>query len=308
MDLVFLGTGAAWGVPEVSCSCRICQNMRSLHEERLRSAYLLKGQETILMDCGPDIRRQLMGLNLERLDAILISHEHGDHYLGLDDILAFRRRLPKEQWRPIPAYATEAAWEGIRKTFGYLCPNLLEPRIAKAGERLAGLKTPIYPFKTFHGDSAKGSVGFIVEEGIGNPGRKLIYTSDFFELPDPEPRLQKADFLVIQSHWLNEPAVNRANCLSLERALDFIRAWEPKNRVFLTHISEAYPVEGDPANGSIKKLIPKNPLTDPHSGHPYPVPTCQAEWQAVAEKIFQDQGIAVPVTVPHDGLQVRLWV
>lgn len=281
--------------------------MRSLDEERLRSAYLLKGQETILIDCGPDIRRQLNGLPLEGLNAILISHEHGDHYLGLDDILAFRRRLSKEQWRPIPTYATEAAWEVIHKTFGYLCPTLLEPRIARTGERLSGLKTSIYPFKTFHGDSAPGSVGFIVEEEDLNPGRKMIYTSDFFNIPSPEPRLQKADFLIIQSHWLNEPAVNRANCLSLERGLEFIRSWEPKTKVFLTHISEAYPVEGDPTNGAIKKLAPKKPLEDPETGSPYPVPTCQAEWQAVAEKIFRDQKISVPVLVPYDGLQIQLW-
>lgn len=307
MDLVFLGTGAAWGVPETGCPCRVCQKMRSLNEERLRSAYLLKGKETLLLDCGPDIRRQLNGLAIERLDAILISHEHADHYLGLDDLLAFRRRVPKEKWRPIPTYATQTAWAVINKTFGYLCETLLEPRIAQAGERLPGLLTSVYPFKTFHGDSASGSVGFIVEEEVSRRTRRLVYTSDFFDVPLDEPRLQAPDYLVIQSHWLNEPLVNRANCMSLERGLKFIQDWKPKTRVFPTHISEAYPVEGDPVNGALKKLAPRNPLEDPETRLPYPLPTCQAEWQAVAEKVFRDRKIPVPVVVPADGLEVRLW-
>lgn len=307
MNLVFLGTGAAWGVPEAGCPCFICNKMRVLKEERLRSAYLLRGEETILIDCGPDIRRQISRLDLGKLDAILISHEHADHYLGLDDILAFRRRLPKEEWGPIPTYATEAAWTVINKTFGYLCQTTLEPRIAKAGERLTGLRTSVFPFKTFHGEAASGSVGFVVEEEQGGLLRKLVYTSDFLDVPFKDPRLLEPDILIIQSHWVNEPLINRANCMSLERGLTFIKEWQPKGKVFLTHISEAYPVEGDPANKALKKLVPKKPLEDPETQLPYPLPTCQAEWQALAERIFQNNRIPVPVMVPWDGLEVQLW-
>jgi phosphoribosyl 1,2-cyclic phosphate phosphodiesterase len=281
--------------------------MRDLKEERLRSAYLLKGPETILIDCGPDIRRQLSGLDLDKLDAILISHEHADHYLGLDDILAFRRRLPKEEWQPIPTYATEEAWAIIKKTFGYLCQSLLDPRIAKPGERLVGLKTSVYPFKTFHGESASGSVGFIVEEEQNGQHHKLVYTSDFFDLPFDELRLQGPDVLIIQCHWVNEPLVNRANCLSLERGLDFIKNWKPKGTVFLTHISEAYPLEGDSLNRALKKLAPRKPLEDPKTLLPYLLPTCQTEWQALAEQVFQDHNLPFKVIVASDGLEVGLW-
>ncbi len=307
MEIVFLGTGAAWGVPEVGCPCRICQKVRSLDEERTRSAYLIKGKETLLLDCGPDIRRQLERQEVERLDAILISHEHADHYLGLDDITAFRRRLSREKWQPIPTYATKAAWAVIKKSFGYLCGTLLEPRVIKPGERVAGLATDIYPFKTFHGDSAPGSVGFIIEEDLSGNAHKLIYTSDFFDVPKLGGRLMEPDFLILQSHWLNEPLVNRAHSLSLERGVDFIQAWKPKSRIFLVHISEAYPIEGDPANEALKKVAPKKPMKDPKTKLPYTLPTCQTEWQSVAEKVLQDRGIPTPVQVASDGLKVRLW-
>jgi phosphoribosyl 1,2-cyclic phosphate phosphodiesterase len=307
LDFVFLGTGSAWGVPEMGCSCRICQKMRSLNEERTRSAFLLLGEETILMDCGPDIRRQLNGYSLKSLDAILISHEHADHFLGLDELVAFRRRVPREKWQPIPTYATKAAWAVIKKTFGYLLEALLEPRIIKPGERLQGLKTTIYPFKTFHGDSAPGSVGFIVEEEVSGRVHKLVYTSDFLNIPKEDPRLLEPDFLILQSHWLNEPLVNRAHSMSLQRGLDFVEVWRPKDRIFLVHISEAYPLEGDPVNEALKKVAPQKPMKDPQTRLPYHNPSCQAEWQAVAEKIFKHRGIGTPVVVASDGLKLHLW-
>lgn len=307
MDLVFLGTGAAWGVPELGCPCRICQRMRSRQEERTRSAYLLLGKETILMDCGPDIRRQLSAWPVERLDAILISHEHADHFFGLDDLLAFRRRLPREKWTPIPVYATKASWTVIRKTFGYLLDSLLEPRLAVPGEALSGLATTIYPFKTAHGDTAPGSVGYILEEEGSGSRHKLVYTSDFIDLPKEEPRLREPDVLLLQSHWLYEPIVNRPHHLSFERGIDFVKLWKPRKAVYLVHLSEAYPLEGDPANDALKKVAVKKPLKDPRTGLPYPQPTCQAEWQKVVSRIFKDQGLSVPVVVPSDGLKIHLW-
>ena len=307
MDLVFLGTGPAWGLPELGCLCRICQKMRSLGEERTRSAMLLSGKETLLLDCGPDIRRQLESQAVDHLDAILISHEHGDHYLGLDDLVAFRRRLPREKWRPIPTYATKASWTTIRKTFGYLLGSLLEPRVAYPGERLAGLETTVYPFKTIHGESAPGSVGFIVEETEAGVQHKLVYTSDFFDLPKEEPRLKDPEILILQSHWLNEPVVNRPHNMSLERGIEWVKLWKPRKAVYLVHLSEAYPMDGDPANDALKKVAARKPMRDPQSGLPYPLPACQEEWQEVAGRIFKNQGLDVPVIVPWDGLKITLW-
>jgi phosphoribosyl 1,2-cyclic phosphate phosphodiesterase len=307
LDLVFLGTGSAWGLPELGCPCRICQKMRSLGEERTRSAMLLSGKETLLLDCGPDIRRQLEGRGVEQLDAVLISHEHADHYLGLDDLLAFRRRLPREKWRPIPTYATKASWTTIKKTFGYLLDSLLEPRLAYPGERLAGLETSVYPFKTNHGESAPGSVGYIVEETGSGVQHKLVYTSDFFDLPKEEPRVKDPDILILQSHWLNEPVVNRPHNMSLERGIEWVKLWKPRSAVYLVHLSEAYPIDGDPANDTMKKVAARKPMRDPQTGLPYPLPTCQREWQEVAGRIFRNEGLDVPVIVPGDGLKITLW-
>ena len=77
---------------------------------------------------------------------MLITHEHGDHYLGLDELLCFRRNLPPKDWTPIPVYATEQAWSQVETRFGYLLGSLLEKRLAIPGRNLRGsLLAPGFP-------------------------------------------------------------------------------------------------------------------------------------------------------------------
>ena len=302
MRLTFLGTGSAWSLPEIGCECLICKEMQKNEEIRLRTSLYLETPESLLIDCGPDIVRQWRNNVLKSLDAVLITHEHGDHYLGLDELVALRRSTAPNNWRPIPTYATEEAWETIEIRFGYLLEKTLAKRLAVPGETLLGLQTKVTPFKTYHGPVAKGSVGYAFEDG----GKRLVYPSDLLNLEGQEDILRYPDVLVIQSHWLNEPEFNRPSLLSLQRALPMIRRWEPKEKVFLVHISDADPVPGDPANDSLKKIPPADPLKDPQTGIQYPIPKCQAEWQELAEKVFNDNDIHVPVQVAYDGLAVDI--
>jgi phosphoribosyl 1,2-cyclic phosphate phosphodiesterase len=271
-------------------------------ESRLRTSLYLEAKEKLLIDCGPDIVRQWWTNDLKSLDGVIITHEHGDHYLGLDELVALRRSAVSHAWRPIPTYATAASWDTIELRFGYLLEKTLERRLAVPGEPLAGLHTRVVPFKTYHGPMAKGAVGYVFEDG----GKRLVYTSDLLHLEKQKDILRHPDVLVIQSHWLNEPEFNRPSLLSLQRALPMIRAWEPREKVFLVHISDADQVVGDPANTYLKKIPPADPLKDPQTGIPYNVPTCQAEWQEVAERAFKDSGITTTVQVAYDGLKVEI--
>lgn len=276
--------------------------MRRKREVRLRTSLYVQSRERLLIDCGPDIVRQWWANGLEGVDAVLITHEHGDHYLGLDELVALRRSTAPKRWRAISTYATAAAWGPIEQRFDYLLEKTVKKKLAFPGEPLAGLRTKVVPFKTFHGQVAKGSVGYVIEE----TGKRLVYTSDLLHLEGQEDIVSHPDVLVIQSHWLNEPEVNRPSLLSLQRALPMIRSWEPKEKVFLVHISDADPVPGDPANNSLKKVSPADPLKDPKTGTPYPIPTCQVEWQEIAERAFRDNGINISVQVAYDGLEVEI--
>ncbi len=308
MEIIFLGTGGAWGLPEHRCPCATCRHLRAIGEHRTRTSIWVDGPARVLIDPGPDLRAQLMREDLGRPDAVLITHEHGDHFLGLDDLLCYRRNLPAEQWQPIPVYASQATWAVVEQRFGYLIPTLLEKRIAEPGRDLAGPpfgdRLSGRPVKTDHGPFPQGSQGYILTDHSGPRPYRLGYTSDMIACADPEG-FAGLDALICQSHFINEPQVNRANHLSLQNALGRLQRWQP-GRLFLVHISCQDFIPGDePANAMLKKFKPAEPLRDP-GGQPYPIPRDQAQWQEVAGRILGDHGLNMECQVAYDGLRVRL--
>ncbi len=261
MKITFLGTGHAWGTPEVGCSCPACLDAQKENSKsrRTRTAILIEltTKERILIDCGPDIRDQLLKreqllneLNelkkkeakLKPLDILLISHEHTDHINGLDELQAFRRTIGKEKFEPIPIYATEEAWNEISKRFGYLEGSILDKRTIYPGISISDLPKEmrtkgieIIPFKTYHGRTARGSVGFIIMA----EKKKIIYTSDLWDTVGDyriyEP--DKPNLLIMEANWFKEPEVQPANPhMSFERALKFTEEWNP-TKTYLIHMS-----------------------------------------------------------------------
>lgn len=302
MDILFLGTGSAWRLPEYSCDCMICRKMNELGEERTRTSIQIETSLKILIDPGPDMLTHMKRYKLEKPDLILVTHEHGDHFLGMDELLAYRRAVEREEWEPIPVYASETAWAAIEHRFGYLLGPLFDKKICYPGSKISIGDTGIIPFKTAHGPSAKGSVGYVVRRENSCLGSKtLVYTSDFVDIETQIPEMLEPDILVIQSHWLNEPLENRPFHMSLQRAMSFIRKWKPTGQIFLVHISGADQVPGDPRNNSVKKAAPKEPMLDPKSKRVYNIPLCQDDWDKLVERISRDYELACKMTVPRDG-------
>ncbi len=298
MEVVFLGTGSAWGAPEHGCPCLICQAMRRAGEERTRTSLLVTTDQHLLIDPGPDIRRQMIDHRVGRPDAVLITHEHLDHMGGLDDLLCFRRSVARQDWRPIPVYAHPAAWPSIEARFDYLFETTLEKRDYLPGRPAEDLAVEVTPFKTEHGPVAKGSVGLI----IARNGKKLVYTSDFMSLPEEPEALAKPDLLILQAHFFNEPGFNRPHHMSLQNGLDYIARWEPK-RVVLVHLSSADWTPGDPANAILKKLEPKDPLRD-EDGRPFDIPLTTDDWAALAPRVLAAAGLDVAVEPAREGMRL----
>ena len=157
-SILVLGSGTSLGVPVIGCHCKACISTDP-RDRRLRPSVLLRlGDKRILIDTSPDFRYQALHYKIERLDAILYTHSHADHILGLDDVRPFNFM----QRDNIPFYASADTAAAIEHTFSYvfdaspsqssrprLTPNVFENQpILVAG-------VCIQPVRAIHG---KGTV------------------------------------------------------------------------------------------------------------------------------------------------------
>ena len=117
MKITFLGTGTSHGVPMIACDCLTCRS-EDAHDKRLRPSIYVQMEDgtSILVDAGPDLRQQALTHDLRRVDAILFTHGHADHILGLDET----RRFSGPQKRPMICYGDDLTLSDIRKMFAYV--------------------------------------------------------------------------------------------------------------------------------------------------------------------------------------------
>lgn len=116
MRATLLGTGTSTGVPAIGCDCRVCRSADP-RDARLRTSCLLEWDDgtKLLIDASMDCRQQLLSQRLTRLDAVLLTHAHADHALGLDELRMFNFR----QRRPMPVYSNAETLRQVRRTFWY---------------------------------------------------------------------------------------------------------------------------------------------------------------------------------------------
>ncbi|MDR2839990.1 MAG: MBL fold metallo-hydrolase [Paludibacter sp.] len=122
MKITFLGTGTSTGVPVLGCNCEVCRS-EDTRDKRLRTSALIETRgKTILIDCGPDLRQQLLRAKVTKIDAVLITHFHYDHVAGLDDIRPFGE---------VPVYAEQNVLEQLKTTMPYCFSEKKYPGIPK---------------------------------------------------------------------------------------------------------------------------------------------------------------------------------
>lgn len=125
LKLTFLGTGTSTGVPEVGCTCPVCTSSDT-RDRRLRVSALVETDTArILIDCGPDFREQMMRVPFDRLDGVLLTHEHYDHTGGIDDLRPFCR------FGDIDIFADDLTCRHLRERLPYFFCEVLYPGVPR---------------------------------------------------------------------------------------------------------------------------------------------------------------------------------
>jgi hypothetical protein len=115
--LTVLGSGTSMGVPTLGCDCAVCRSTDP-HDKRTRPSVMIEyGGKVVLIDTTPDFYAQAVRERITRVDAVLYTHAHADHILGIDDLrpLSYRHKPAK-----LPLYARPDAAAFLRRMFSYI--------------------------------------------------------------------------------------------------------------------------------------------------------------------------------------------
>ena len=224
--ITVLGSGTSVGVPTIGCECRVCVSTDP-HDKRLRPSILVSYEaRNVLIDTTPDFRDQALRAGFRRLDAVLYTHAHADHILGLDDIRPFN------YWRQeqIPIYARPDALETIQRVFRYVfettshcgggIPRIQAFGLEDGGVELFGLR--FLPVPILHGNRA--IVGFRF-------GR-AAYLTDHSDIPAASLDLLRDLDVLFLDALRHTPHPTHS---TVERSLAWVEELRPK-RAFFTHI------------------------------------------------------------------------
>jgi phosphoribosyl 1,2-cyclic phosphate phosphodiesterase len=193
LKVTFLGTGTSHGVPMIGCDCATCRS-GDPRDRRLRPSIFIQTADTnLLVDAGPDLRAQALAHDIRRVDAILFTHGHADHILGMDDL----RRFNALQRGAVACFGDAHTLDDIRRMFGYV----FDPGTPKGGGlpqlelfQVMGAfcagRAEVLPVPLWHGKRA------ILGYRLGG----FAYLTDCSRIPDESwPLLEALDLLVIDA-------------------------------------------------------------------------------------------------------------
>jgi phosphoribosyl 1,2-cyclic phosphate phosphodiesterase len=226
LTVTFLGTGTSQGVPVIGSNHPVCQSTDP-KDKRLRVSVLLQWDSyTYVIDCGPDFRQQMLRERVERLDGVLLTHEHSDHTAGLDDIRPFYFRQGN-----IPFYAHRRVFQSLHERFGYIfqeenkypgAPALDEMEITQNSRFIIGGKE-VAVVEAYHNNLPV--FGFSIDG--------FTYLTDVKSMHDSEIAKIKGCRVLVVNALRQKPHHSHFN---LQEALHFVEKVAPQTAYF-THIS-----------------------------------------------------------------------
>lgn len=226
LRITFLGTGTSQGVPVIGCDCAVCRSDDPC-DQRLRTALLVEyGNTCVAIDAGPDFRQQMLRAGVSELHGVLLTHEHNDHIIGLDDVRPFNFR----QRQNMPIFSLPRVLHEVRTRFAYVFdkdPYPGAPRLEliaiEPGQAFQLKELSILPFIVGHGNM----------DVLGFRFGSFTYITDMKTISEENMEAIRGTEVLVVNALHHNPHYSHLN---LEEALAFIEKVNPAE-AYLTHIS-----------------------------------------------------------------------
>ena len=220
-----LGTGTSQGVPVIGCHCDVCTSL-DYRDKRLRSSIHVEiNGKSLVIDSGPDFRQQMLRERVQKMDALIFTHEHKDHTAGMDDIRSFNFLQQKD----MPIYARGPVLNQLKQEFAYVFSESKYPGVPQVetheifNEPFVVEGIQITPIEVMH--YKLPVYGFRIED--------FAYITDMKTIKEDEvSKLEDLDVLVVNALQKTK----HISHLTLDEAVEFAQKIGAKQTYF-THIS-----------------------------------------------------------------------
>lgn len=241
MEIVFLGTGTSQGVPMIGCDCEVCRSPDVRDRRTRTSVHVVMDGFHIQVDAAQEFRLQCIERDIRWVDAVVLTHGHADHLLGMDDLRRFCDLLGGEN---LPVYSTAEGLERIAAVYPYaildrplvrgypaFCLHEMPPILETPGGTVRSVLLPHGPVQV---------LGLIFEEK--STGRKFTYYTDCKEVNEEARDVARGSDVVVLDALRPEPHPSHMN---IEEAIETALAIDAPQTYFthLTHVVKHDPYE-----------------------------------------------------------------